>query len=65
MEKQILNAAQLQKFEKWKDEFGDLPYIGATGGHFGLKIIFTSLGAVIYGYSWNDKEIDLTDYDNF
>jgi hypothetical protein len=56
-----LNKDQVNKFKKWQKSFGKLPHIGATGGHFGLKIIFTSIGEVIYGISWDGKEIDLTD----
>ncbi len=56
-----LNETQVNKFQEWQESFGELPNIGVTGGHFGLKIIFTSIGEVIYGTSWNGKEIDLTE----
>lgn len=56
-----LSKNQIDKFQKWQESFGELPNIGATGGHFGLKIIFTSIGEVIHGVSWNNKEIDLTE----
>lgn len=56
-----LSKSQIDKFQKWQESFGELPNIGATGGHFGLKIIFTSIGEVIHGVSWNNKEIDLTE----
>jgi hypothetical protein len=42
-----------------------LPYIGAIGGHFGIKIIFISIEDIIYGIAWNGDEIDLTDYDKW
>jgi len=60
-----LTPTQVQKFEEWKKSFGILPNIGATGGHFGLEIIFTSIGEVIKGKSWDGNEIDLTDYENW
>lgn len=59
-----LNEKQQKQFKKWQKSFS-LPYIGATGGHFGIKIIFTSIGEVIYGFSWDGKEINLTDYDTW
>lgn len=61
-----LTASQVQKFELWKDTFSrPLPYLGATGGHFGLEIIFTSIGEVIKAKSWDGNELDLTDYENW
>lgn len=63
-----LSDSQLAKFNEWKRSFiinKELPYIGATGGHFGLKVIFTSIGNILIGFSWNGKEIDLTEYENF
>ena len=60
-----LTPSQVQKFEEWKKSFSELPYIGATGGHFGLEIIFTSIGEVIIGKSWGGEKIDLTDYENW
>lgn len=60
-----LSAEQTEKYDKWKMSFKKLPYLGATGGHFGLKIIFTSLGQIVEGMAWNGKTIDLTDYEHF
>lgn len=60
-----LTPTQVQRFEEWKNSFGELPNIGAMGGHFGLNIIFTSIGKVIYGVNWEDEKIDLTEYENF
>ena len=60
-----LSEKQLKKFNDWIQTFGELPNIGATGGHFGLSIIFTSLGTIVKGVSWNDKEIELTQYEDF
>jgi len=60
-----ISKEQLKKFENWKKSFGKLPYIGSTGGHFGLNITFTSIGIVIYGIAWNGQKIDLTEYKNF
>jgi len=58
-----LSDTQKQKWSEWTSKFpSPLPYIGATGGHFGLKIIFTSIGLVIIGFAWNGEEIDLTEY---
>lgn len=57
-----LSKEQEQKFNKWKDTFGELPNIGATGGHFGLKIIFTSIGVVIEGFAWTGESIDLAEF---
>jgi len=56
-----LNEEQIRKFNEWKESFGELEYIGATGGHFGLEIIFTSIGDVIFGKSWNGQTIDLSE----
>lgn len=60
-----LSDSQVKKYEDWKKYFDKLPYIGATGGHFGLNIIFTSIGQVIYGtYMQGEPEeqkIDLTE----
>lgn len=60
-----ISKDQLEKFENWKKSFVKLPYIGATGGHFGLNITFTSIGIVIFGRAWNGQKIDLTEYKNF
>jgi hypothetical protein len=56
-----LSETQVKKFQEWQETFGELPHIGVTGGHFGLKIIFTSIGEAIYGISWDGKQIDLTE----
>jgi len=60
-----LTPIQVQKFENWKSQFKPLPYLGATGGHFGLQITFTSIGNVVYGINWKGDKIDLTEYENF
>lgn len=57
-----LSKEQEQKFNDWMNSFGELPNIGATGGHFGLKIIFTSIGEVIEGFAWTGESIDLTEF---
>lgn len=58
----ILNESQEKKFKNWQKLFGEeLPNIGATGGHFSLEIIYTSIGEVIYGKSWKGDKIDLTE----
>jgi len=59
-----LSESQTKKYQDWTESFGELPHIGATGGHFGLKIIFTSIGEVIYGTAWNGRIIDLTEHEN-
>lgn len=57
-----LSLSQTKKFHDWQKLFGEeLPNIGMTGGHFGLEIIFTSIGLVIYGKSWKGDKIDLTE----
>lgn len=57
-----LTDSQVKKYNDWKKLFGsELPYIGATGGHFGLEIIFTSYCTVIFGTSWKGDKIDLTE----
>ncbi len=63
--KNYLNEKQIKKFKEWQKSFEPLPYLGATGGHFGLSIIFTSIGEIIHGTNWEDEKIDLTDYENF
>lgn len=60
-----LSKEQSERFENWKKSFEPLPYIGTNGGHFGLQIIFTSVGEIIFGTAWNEKEINLTEYENF
>lgn len=60
-----LTDEQVKKFDEWKESFGKLPHIGSTGGHFGLEIIFTSIGQVIHGTNWKSDKIDLTEYENF
>lgn len=56
-----LSEEQTKKFVDWQKTFEPLPYIGLTGGHFGLRVIFTSIGHVIYGFAWDGQEIDLTE----
>jgi hypothetical protein len=58
-----LTDSQVKKYEDWKKSFGKLPNIGATGGHFGLNITFTSIAVVVIGTSWSGHEIDLTEYE--
>lgn len=60
-----LNDKQLKKFNSWIKSFKNLPDIGATGGHFGLEITFTTLGSVITGTSWDGKTINLTEIEDF
>lgn len=60
-----LTQEQTDKFKKWKKTFNNLPDIGATEGHFGIEVIFTSIGDIILGKSWDGRSIDLTDYSNF
>lgn len=62
MLEKILSEKQIKKYNDWKESFKPLPYLGATGGHFGLKIIFTSVEDVIIGYNWKGDEIDLTEW---
>lgn len=58
-----LTDSQVKKYDDWKKLFGsELPNIGMTGGHFGLEIIFTSIGIVIHGISWKGDKIDLTEW---
>ena len=56
-----LSDDEVKKFEEWKLSFGELPDIGFTGGHFGLEIIFTSIGNVITAKAWNGEELLLTE----
>jgi hypothetical protein len=56
-----LTDDEVKKFEEWKLSFGELPDIGFAGGHFGLEIIFTSIGNVITAKAWNDEELLLTE----
>lgn len=56
-----LTDSQNKKYNEWCKSFGELPYIGFTDGHFGLEIIFTSIGTIIYGTAWNGQKIDLTE----
>ena len=58
----ILTRAQEKKFKNWQKQYYPLENIGTTGGHFGLKVIFTGIGEVITGFNWKGDEIDLTDY---
>ena len=56
-----LSHDEVKKFEDWKTSFGELPNIGFTGGHFGLEVIFTSMGTVITAKAWNGDELLLTE----
>jgi hypothetical protein len=56
-----LTDDEVKKFEEWKLSFGVLPDIGFTGGHFGLEIIFTSIGNIITAKAWNGEELLLTE----
>lgn len=60
-----LTDEQVKKYEEWKISFGKLPHLGATGGHFGLEITFTSIGEVIHGTNWKGDKIDLTEWGKF
>jgi len=60
-----LTEEQTNKFNTWKNTFKNKDYLGMVGGHFGLEIIFTSVGDIIKGKAWNGQEIDLTDYDTW
>lgn len=60
-----LSKEQEDKYNEWKESFEPLPYLGATGGHFGIEIIFTSIGEVINGRAWKGDIIDLTDYSSW
>lgn len=48
-----LTEEQEKKYEDWIKSFGELPYLSTTGGHFGIRVIFTSIGEVIHGTAWN------------
>lgn len=56
-----LTDDEAKKFEEWKLSFGPLPDIGFSGGHFGLEIIFTSIGNIITAKAWNGDELLLTE----
>lgn len=59
-----LNESQQILFKNWQKRIGS-KYLGAIGGQFGLKIIFTGLGEVIIGFDNEGNEINLTEYDKF
>lgn len=59
-----LTSKEAEAFERFKEKFKPLPSIGATGGHFGLRIIFTSIGNVIHAISWDGSYEDITDYES-
>lgn len=56
-----LTDEQNKQYNDWCKSFGELPYLGPFGGHFGLDIIFTSVGPIISAKSWNGKKINLVD----
>ena len=62
-----LNAAQISKFEAWRDQMWkrkDNP--GAIGGQFTFKFIPTSIGTIVkVVYCHTGEELDLTNYDEF
>lgn len=60
-----LSKEQTKKFYNWQNSFKNKEYLGMIGGHFGLEIIFTSVGDIIKGIAWNGEEIDLTEYENW
>jgi hypothetical protein len=60
-----LTKSQQKLFKEWKQKIG-VKYVGAVGGQFGLKIIFTSIGEIIIGYDvLNGDEINLTEFDEW
>lgn len=59
----VLSNIQQQRFNTWKNQFKPLPNIGATGGHFGIDVTFTSIGCVVIAYNWKGDELDLTEYE--
>jgi hypothetical protein len=63
MEK-YLTKSQQTLFKDWMKSIPN-KYVGAIGGQFGIKIIFTSIGEIIVGYDIDGNEINLTDFDTF
>lgn len=61
MEK-YLTESQQKLFKDWQKTI-PTKYIGAIGGQFGIRIIFTGIGEIITGYDIDGNEIDLTEYD--
>lgn len=61
----ILSNEQQKRFNTWQNKYKPLPYIGATGGHFGVNIQFTSIGYVVIAYNWKGDELDITEYEKF
>jgi hypothetical protein len=61
----LLSNEQQKRFNTWQNKYKPLPYIGATGGHFGLDIQITSIGYIVIAYNWKGEELDLTEYEKF
>ena len=63
MEKYLTESQQVL-FNDW---IKTIPkkYVGAIGGRFGIKIIFTGLGELIIGFESGGKEINLTEFDTW
>lgn len=61
----LLSKEQEKRFNTWVNKYKPLPYIGSTGGHFGLDITFTSVGYIVIAYNWKGDELDLTEYEKF
>jgi hypothetical protein len=63
MEKYLTESQQVL-FKNW---IKSIPkkYVGAVGGQFGIKIIFTAIGDIVVGFDIDGSEINLTDFDTF
>lgn len=59
-----LTEKEMIAFNRFKEKFKPLPNIGANGGHFGLRIIYTSIGIVIHAIAWDGSYEDITDYES-
>jgi hypothetical protein len=61
----LLSNEQQKRFNTWQNKYKPLPYIGATGGHFGIDIHITSIGYIVIAYNWKGDELDITEYEKF
>jgi hypothetical protein len=61
----LLSNEQQKRFNTWQNKYKPLPYIGATGGHFGIDIQITSIGYIVIAYNWKGDELDITEYEKF
>lgn len=63
MDKYLTESQQIL-FNDWIQTIPKID-VGAIGGQFGIKIIFTGLGELVIGFDVGGNEINLTEFDTW